>query len=379
MFENKIPVNSTSRQPRGIVQVNGINAFFTRAEINSTTNFCADTFSVEIPISGQKSQITPAYMATTGAIMIEIFAGFPTNPDTYTSSDLESLILGQVDNIEIDWLTMCYTLTGRDLTAKFIDNKTTKKYPNLTASEIVTMLAHEQGLSAHVTPTTTLSGVFYANNHTTLTSEQPEWDLITFLAQQENFVAYVKDTTLYFEPAPKETDTPYLIQFNYPVVNADYAYTSASVISLNTSRSLTLARDVIVKVRSWNSSQKKAFTVTVRATPNKKNVLASKAQPIGDAQVFTQTIPGLTREQALQKAQQLLREYSQHERTITAVLAGDNILKKVGVVKLRGTNTDYDQVYFTSSVNRVLSPDPEDGYTMTVNAKNHSPNSQVVI
>lgn len=318
-------------------------------------------------------------MAETGAIMIEVFAGFPSNPDGYTAFDLESLILGQVDNIEIDWLTRMYTLTGRDLTAKFIDNKTTKKYPNLTASEIVTMLAHEQGLTAQVTPTTTLSGVFYANNHTTLTAEQPEWDLITFLAQQENFVAYVKDTTLYFEPAPKETDTPYLIQFNYPGVNSAYDYTSASVISLNTSRSLTLARDIIVKVRSWNSSQKKAFTVTVHATPNKRNALAAKAQPIGDAQVFTQTIPGLTREQALQKAQQLLREYSQHERTITAVLAGDNILKKVGVVKLRGTNTDYDQVYFTASVNRVLSPNAEDGYTMTVNAKNHSPNSQVVI
>jgi phage protein D len=379
VFENKISVNSISRQPRGIVQINGINVFYTRAEVDSTTNFCADTFSVEIPISGQNSQITPAYMGVTGAMMVEIFAGFPTNPDSYTSSDLDSLILGQVDNVEINWLTRSYTLTGRDLTAKFIDNKTTKKYPNLTASEIVTMLAKEQGLSAQVTPTQTLSGVFYANNHTTLTSEQPEWDLITFLAQQEGFVAYVKDTTLYFEPEPKETDEPYLLQYNYPGTNAQYAYTSANVITLKTSRSLTLARDVIVKVRSWNSSQKRAFTITVRATPNKKTALASKAQPIGDAQVFTQTIPGLTREQALQKAQQLLKQYSQHERRIEAQLVGDNILKKVGVVKLRGTQTDYDQVYFTSSVNRVLSPNSMDGYIMTVHAKNHSPNSQVVI
>lgn len=372
MFENKIPKQSIVRQPRGIVEINGIKCDFLRAEINTTTYFLADTFSIELPISGQPGKLSEQYFSSESAMMLEVFVGFPTNPDNFSNKDLDSIVLGQVDDVEINELERKIILTGRDLTAKFIDNKTTQKYPNLTASQIVTLLAKKEGLTAEVTETSTPAGVYYANNHATITSELPEWDLITFLAQNEGFSAYVKGTTLYFHPLPTESDTPYLLQYTKP--GNDNSYISFSGLNLTRKRSLTLARDVIVIVRSWNSGKKRAFTVKVRVTPNKKTVLASKAQPIGDAQTYTYTIPGLTKEQALQRAQKIAKQLTQHERIIEIEMPGDNILQKVSVIKLAGTETDFDQIYFTSSINRVLSPTE---YHMHIEAKNHSPNSQV--
>ena len=376
MFENVIPIKSIARKPRGIVTINGINSVFIKAEVDSTTYFLADTFSVELPIDGQNSQLSMSYFSTQTAIMIQVFVGFPPNAENYTSNQLKSLIMGQVDEVEIDLLQRKYVLTGRDLTAKFIDNKTTQKYPNLTSSEIVTKLAQKEGLTANVVPTTTPAGIFYAGDRSALTSELPEWDLITFLAQQEGYIAYVENTTVFFHPLPKQTDAPYLIQYNENLNIPTIGYKSSSAKSLTMTRSLTVARDIIVIVRSWNSKSKKAFNIKVRATLNKKTALASQAQPIGDAQTYTYTKPGLTREQALQLAQTYIAQLSQHERIIEATLPGDNILKKIGVIKLSGTNTDFDQVYFTSSVNREISPTT--GYNMIIKAKNHSPNSMVV-
>lgn len=371
---NSIPTESIARQPRGIFLLNGKQIDFIRLEINTTTYFLADTFSATLPLSGQPAGIDEEYFASTPGMLIEIYLGFPPNPNAYTKEDLDRIIVAQVDEVDITLGSNVVTLTGRDLTAKFIDNKTTQKYPNLTASQIIEKLAKKEGLSAKVTQTSVPAGVYYGNDHASVTAETPEWDLMTYLAQQENFIVYVDGTTVYFRPQPTEKDEPYLLQYQKPQLSQGYPVFNGVRIKIN--RALTVARDIIVIVRSWNSKSKKAFDVRVKATPNKKVALSSAAQPIGDSQVFTQVIPGLTKEQALQKAQQILRQKSQHERNLTVELPGDNLLKKVSVIKLAGTNTTFDQVYFTSSINRVFST--SEGYKMIVNAKNHSPNSQVV-
>lgn len=373
-YENKISKTSESQRPRAIVTINGIQAEFIQIYINSNTYYLADTFSIELPINGQKKELSLDYFSSQPAMMAEIFIGYPDNISKFNTTDLESMLMGQVDSVEVKYRENKIMLTGRDLTAKFIDNKTTQKYPNLTASEIVTMLAQKEGLQADVTPTTTPSGIYYANNKSTLTSELPEWDLITFLAQSEQFYAYVKDTTLHFHPKPPETKKPYLLQYSAPITNSDNAFIELNGMDFSTIRNLTVARDVEVTVRSWNSSSKKAFVVSVRSSLNKKIPLSKAAAPIGDKQKYSYTFPGLTREQALQKAQQLARQLSQHERVIEASLTGDNILNKLSVIKLTGTNTDFDQIYYPSTINRTFNLQ---GYKMDISAKNHSPNSEV--
>ncbi|MGC7986037.1 type IV secretion protein Rhs, partial [Salmonella enterica] len=85
--------------------------------------------------------------------------------------------------------------------------------------------------------------------------------------------------------------------------------------------------------------------------------------------IYTYTIPGLTQEQALQRAQTIYAELIAHEMKLTATLPGDNILGIDTMVQVMGTGTAWDQTYYPDSVTRRMSFD--EGYSMNLHAKNH--------
>jgi phage protein D len=377
MFEgnsvNNPDIQSEGRAPRGLIKVNNIIVPFSGAEVDQTNFYLASTFRVNIPIGSLPQELSLSYFSSTPAILIEVFAGFPLNPLLFTEDELNNLILGGVDEVQISFPENMIVLSGRDLTSKFIDNKTTEKFQNHTSSEIVKILAARRGLKADVTNTSTIVGKYYQIDHVRLTDETSEWDLLTFLAQEEGFNVYVKGMTLFFHPLPSEKDKPYLITLNRETF---LTLQSSNAKSLKMGRNLTIAKDVIVKVRSWNMKQKKGFTVTVKATHNKNTVLAGAAQPIGDAQVFTYRFANLTKQQALEKAQKLLRQISSHEMNLSLSLVGDNILSNQNVIQLQSTNSNFDQFYFPTNITRSIEMD---GFTMTVDAKNHQPNTETTL
>jgi hypothetical protein len=329
---NTLPVQSTGRQPKGLVFINGQLMAYTSVNIDEKTFYEADTFNMDLPLNGQAPGFGLNYFDSMPAMLLEVYAGFPTNPANFSKSDLTNIFTGQVDDADIDLDTGKINLIGRDLTAKFIDNKTTEKFQNLTGSQIAELLAKRRGLNAVITPTTTKASYFYGINTTRMTSLQTEWDLLTFLAQESNFVVYVKGQTLYFKPQPTDQDNPEVIQYtpqtdsnNVPSINA---------IKVRLGRSLTLARDVIVKIRGKNRQYPRGFNRSIKLTPNKKTVIPQIAQPIGDAQVFTFEFDGLTIEQAIQKAQQLAQDISQHESRIKIEMPGDTRINKDVVSKI---------------------------------------------
>jgi phage protein D len=371
---NTLPVQPASRIPKGLVFINGQLMAWTDFRVTTTTFYQADTFEVNLPLKGQQPGFGLEYFSSMPAMLIEIYAGFPTNPNNFSKADLYNLIVAQVDDVEVTEDQTSINLVGRDLTAKFIDSKTTQKFENLTASQIATLLAQQQGLMPVVTSTSIKSGYFYGVDHARMTNEQSEWDLLTYLAQESNFVVYVQGQSLYFKPAPAPSDNPYVVQITQPT---DAASPNINAVKVKYNRNLTLARDVIVKVRSWNEQYPKGFTRIVKATPNKRTVISSKAQPIGDAQTYSYVFPNLTIEQASQKAQQLLKQISQHERRIRVMMPADNLLNKDSIIKLQGSNSDWDQVYFPAEIVRTMSL--SEGYSMEFSAKNHSPNTEVIV
>lgn len=372
---NAVPLKSDGRQPRGIVQINGVPLPWISFEVDNNNFYLADTFHVEMSLSELPHPYGFQFWASEPAILIDIYAGFPPNSEQYVPSQLKKLITGQVDNIDIDPVTQKVTLTGRDLTAKFIDNKTTEKFQNLTSSQVAILLAQRRGLTPIVTTTTTRIGNYYDNNYSNINNQRSEWDLLTFLAQQEDFACFVSGMELHFQPKPTPNDKPYVLQYSAP--NNANGYPTLNAMSITLSRNLTLARDVIVTVRSWNKENKRAFTRTAKAVHNKNTVISGKAQPIGDSQVYTRRIAGLTPEQALQKAQEILQQITQHEKVIHVTMPADNVLSVENIILLKGTASDFDQVYFPDSIVRSMSFDG--GYEMRIEAKNHAPDSEVLV
>jgi len=374
---------SATQQPRGAVKLNGTAIVgWVRFSVDSNAFSYADTFSVQFVVRGLPATQGADWFSTVGGtssdaepnMFVELFAGFPDDVDAYSASDLQSLIYGRADEINYDPEQGIIDVRGRDLTGLLIDTKTTEKWPNLTASQIATQIAQKHSLTPVVTATTTKAGKFYQIDYVNLTDERTEWDILCYLAQSENFRVYVKGQSLYFEPNPSDSGSDQASSWNIEWVPADTdaGPAASNVISPRFSRALTVSRGIQVLVRSWNAKQGKAFSATY---PTSKVASLKPGQSSASAQVYRLTRPNLSQEQATKLAQTYYEQLIKHEMRLTFDSPADNDLDMTRHIAVSGTGTAFDQVYYPESIRRSMSIDG--GYSMSVSAKNSSPESQV--
>jgi phage protein D len=363
------------RAPRSLVKVNGTPLLgCVDWQFDNNSNYQADTFKVVYAAGALPAAQNAAWLTAQVDLSVEILAGFPANPNAPTAEEMKSWIIGRVDDVLFDPLQNVITLSGRDYTSQLIDTKTTEAFTNKRVFEVIQILAARHGMTANVaTSANEQVGSYYEVDHARLTDEHTEWDLLTWLAHQAQCSVWVSGTTLNFQPVPDPSGETYVIQWTPP--SSTNASPQANLIDLKFARNLTLAKDVIVIVRSWNSKQKKAFSVTAKAKHTKNKVLRNNSIAYGEPQTYAYTIPGLTVEQAQIRANSLLQGISAHEVRMDASLPGDNILTAQTLVSVQGTGTAFDQVYYPDSVIRSMSI--RDGYRMQLSAKNHSPESTV--
>lgn len=366
MTKNSLPVLPVARSPRAIVKVAGVIVTgWVNWSVENNTLYQADTFRVQFAVNQLPDETDAMWFSDQSEAFVEILAGFPADPSNFSETDLTSLIYGRVDDIDFDPVSTTITLTGRDLTAAFIDSKRSLQFQNMTSSQIATKLAQEHGLTPVVTATSKRAGNIYAYDHVRQMNQRSEWDLLSFLADEEGFIVYVKGKELHFEPRPDEQDEPYEIRWE---TNAQ-GRPVANVMDLVLSRSLTVAKGVTVVVRSWNAKQAKGFTAYY---PSKgKTTQAGQASPFGNQQIYTIVRGGLTSEQASFLAQRTHREITQHEMKLRARLPADDDLTTTSMLRLTGTGTKFDQDYYVDTIVRSMSV--TEGYVMTASAKNHNP------
>ncbi len=354
--------NDGWRAPRLRLVANG--AFIqgaVQANVLSNNHYAADRFDAVVALG-----IDPVANAAFWASQTDILLDVQFSLDGGVT--FVSLVQGLVDTVAIDVLTGSLRIEGRDLTAAMIANRTQETFANRTSSEIATMFAQRHNLSPVVTATTTPVGRYYQNEHDRIVLNQfsrsmTEWDLLIFLAGQEGFDIFVSGTSLYFQPAAGSMAVPYTL-------------TPADVQDLRLERSLTLARDIVVTVKSWNSRQQNAFTQTVRASGRRATgggggSGTSGGVQAGPPQHYVFVRPNLTMNDALKLAQQKAAELTQHERVWEATMPGDLTLDPRTMIQLVGTETDFDQTYFVDVIDRHLSI--ERGFVQHVRAKNTSP------
>ncbi len=267
-----------------------------------------------------------------------------------------SVLQGEPDTVSIDPINRTVELDGRDLTARLLDARTQETFANQTASEIATTIANRHGLTPAVQATTTLAGRYYGNEHDHITLGQfsratTEWDLVSFLAAREGFEVFVAGTTLTFAPRAQTS----------PAVTL----TPGDCLSLSLERALTLARDLEVTVKSWNTRQQTAFTQTARSS--------ATGHRSGTSQRIVVVRPNLSSSDALQLAQRILADLSSHERIVHAETPGELDLTARSQVQLTGTGTDFDGAYYVAELDRQFSQ--QHGFTQRLRLKNIDPNS----
>jgi phage protein D len=359
------------RKPRARLKANGviIPAWEDISVVNNPGHFVSDTFTATLPLYGLPSDMGLAWWSTQTDVEFEIAIGLAD--DSGNLGSLSTVIIGIVDQVDVDPMKGRISITGRDYTGALIESSTTDIYLNQTASEAAKQIAAAHGLQAEITDTTSPIGRAYGDPNATarLTRRENEWDFLTGLAEQEGFRVFMKGKTLYFGPPPTpDTSNPFAIKAQ---VDTQSGSVVSNATSLSLQRSLTLARDVDVYVMSADrntggSVEGHAHAVNpLRGSRNGAKVTAQNYQFI---------VPNLAQDQAQQLAEAKLRQITQQERVITATLPGDPTLTGDTVIKLTGTGTDFDQLYYLDRLQHALSF--RRGYAMTIRAKNHSTYSQ---
>ena len=336
-------------------------------EITNNNYYQADTFTARFSLSGDPA-FPPAWWSNQKQILLDMQASLDDG------ATWKSFIVGMVDHIECHSDAGIIEVDGRDMAGLFIDAKTNEAFVNKTSSQVVQALAaRHPGMTADVTPTTTLVGRYYGADHerltfNTFTRTTTEWNLMCSLAQHEGFDIFVTGNTVHFHPSTPPNSTP------WELVWSGGGWTGAapwmSGVSLSTERSMTMAKDVVVVVRSWSSKQGRGFTKYSPAGTALSRLQSDKVQE------FAYIMPNLSEAQAQTAANHLREQITQHERLVTIEAAADLTVGPRIMLKLTGTGTSWDQAYYVDYVRRSLSF--EGGFQMTIHAKNHSPQTQVV-
>ena len=344
--------SSWARSPQVMLLLNGesINGVI-RAEVTNNGHYASDCFAATVAIGPNPLAVVPSWSAANDLLVDLRFS--------LNGASFAPLIRGSVDSMTIDPIMGVIRVEGRDLSASLIETRTQENFSNRTSSEIAEILAARHGLFAVVSPTTTPVGRYYQNEHDRITLNQfsrstTEWDLLVFLARQEGFDVFVQNATLYFQPRSMGPLQVITVQ-------------AADLIELRLKRSLTLARDIEVIVKSWNSRLRNAFIQTARATS--KNGVGS-----GPPQRYVLVRPNLTPDQALKLAQQKLAELTIHERTVELTMPGELAITPRTMLSLYGTHSDFDQLYFVDVIERHIHADS--GFVQHIRAKNSSPRSE---
>ena len=360
---------SAGRQPRGLVKINGARVDgWIDFDVHTAGYRSADTFRVRFAAGALPASMNAAWFSQQRDMYVELFAGTPPDPVNFGPADLKSWIYAQVDNLEFDPVANVIHLEGRDLARLLIDNKTTQKWPNLTSSQIATLLAKKWGLTPSVTATTTPAGKFYELEHAYMAQEQSEWDILSHLADDEGFLLMVRGTTLYFNPKPAPGSLPpYRITWTPPAPGAGSPVANVQRIQMR--REVAISRGVQVLIRSWNKAHGAGYVA--KYPPDVRTITVGQSNVGATIQVYERTIPNLDADAALKKAQNWYQQIIAHEMKIDVEMPGDDTLDVTSTVSLAGTGTAWDQQYFPTFITRSMST--RTGYSMRFSAKNTSP------
>lgn len=377
-YVNDTTATGNVRRPRTILMMGDVQLDFERITTHHSGTHQAGTFTATIPSRPGTNTGQWGWWTALDVIQLDVFTGFPADPANFTTSDLTQLGTYQLDSLRLDVGKNVVTVEGRDLSALLIDQKTSDSFANMTSSQVAEQFAATVGLTPQITETTTKIGSYYDTDYVQIKHNNTLWAVLAFLARKEGFDLYVVGRTLYFGNFLNTQGQSYLIQVDPGT--PDRPFNSSNATQLELEHDLTLARDVMVTVKSTNLQSGQTFYAKAKAYSSKIQAVQSLTPilpgPAGDVQNYVYTIPHLTPQQAQQKALELATAISQHEYRIKADLPGDAVLYPWVPIEIQGTGTPFDQQFWPSEVERDITPT---AFRMKVRAKNHPTGTEVTL
>lgn len=325
-----ISVYPVPRSPRLRVLLDGtteIAPFY--VDIAHTASGAAATFSISLPIARQPDLPMEFWL---GVAQPEIQIQVALD----SQSDYLELISGLCDTVHINPVGGIVRLQGRGRAASLLDTKSSIVYQNRTSSEIAVDLASRHGLTPAVAATMGYVGRYYADETQVSSLVQfsklaSDWDILVFLAQQENFNLYVTGSTLNFQPRGAAYQTPAEIAFG-------------SLMELQISRTLSLSSGVDTVVQSWDSASQTHVAAFGR--------VGSSSSVSAAARTYSFIKPNITSQMADLLATQIASDIFRNAIRLTITMPGTSDLIVGTPIRLIGLPTLLNQVFEIESIKR---------------------------
>lgn len=333
---------NAARSPAARVLVSGQPlAGVIGAEIESTNWFGADCFRVSLA-TGRPPLTGANYWASVPDAELEVQLSL--DQQIY-----QSFIVGQIDHLDLDPVLGTVRLEGRDYTSELVHTSLEQGFLNQTASESVVLIAAAHGFPASVTPTSTLIGRYYENDHNFLNLDQfsravTEWDFLVSLARQEAYDLFFSGHTLVFQPIG---------------LNSQYIYMQIDDFErIEFKRSLLLGRDISMTIKSWSSRQQVCLEQTLVGESPVGSVLPSLQYKLMQ--------PNLSGAQILNEAATRIAEIASHERWVEMTMPGELKIAPRDILLISGTESAFDQAYRVDCVRRAID---ESGFRQIIQAR----------
>lgn len=292
-------------------------------ELVQCGHFSADRFRVVFATGAVPGGA--GYFAGLGSGVVSVGVGIGGGFLAGIGASGGALLVGQIDNVAVDFGRGQAVVSGRDLSARLIDAEVTESFANQTASQIASQFAADAGLAAAVTATSTPVGQYYELAHTRTalalhSRHMTRWDLLAGLALTEQFALSVTGTTLNFAPVSDAVQT--------------VLHYGQDFISLVVDRAVGLGTPKVT-VASWNPKSKQAVSSSV-----------------GSSGGVTLVRPNLTQGEAAQLASAHQAELAAQAVLLRGSMPGDLSLMPGSVFVLAGTGTGSNTSYRVRTIER---------------------------
>jgi len=329
-------ISSGAGPHRVFLVLNGATFALDSAEVSLEATKKSGTFSASLPLRlpGARQALGPSLGDNTASIVVS------------TRGQQATLIAGEIDSVNFDYIGGMIKVSGRDASAKLHGTKSAEKFVNQSPSAIISTIAGRVGLSANVDASALKAGKIVEIDFAKMTDNVSLAHVVHKLADFLGAHWYVAGGQLVVTAQPSSA-SPYTINFND--TGGDV---TADVKSLTISRNVQAGKGVTVNVKSWNSRKKAVYSGTY------------SIGGAGTSQNYNYHLPGLTQDHANQHAKAKAKDQARHELTLSAELVGDPTILVSQPLLLVGT--EYAQTFKIDSISHKCGMS---GHTMSISAK----------
>ena len=333
----------TSRGASLQVLVNGVRTDrLLHASIVNSNCFSSDHYAVTLAVN----------MATSDEISFwsSLSTGFVEIDLVDNSSTSQPLISGLIDSMAIDPIRSTVAIEGRDLSSILIDSYRQQDFVNQTASEVVSAVAQQHGLTPVVTPTLGSVGRYYGDGFTRLSLGlysrlRSDWDLVVQLARENSFDVFVQANNLVFQPSESGNDVPVYIP-------------REGVTAMRFEKSLAIPPNATASVQSWNSRDKTSYSSDSSSSlPDPTQLDGTNVQSASpqSLQPFLFSAANFTSEQVVNCASRFAAELNRLGVTAILEMPWDLSLSPRTTIFLGDTGSALDGAYKIDSIERHFS------------------------